>query len=54
MPDISMCSNTDCDKRFQCYRHSASGTVGSDWQAYMDFKPDEKGECEDFWDRSKR
>lgn len=54
MPDISMCSHATCSKRFQCYRNKASGTKASDWQSYMDFKPDDKGECDDFWDRSRR
>jgi hypothetical protein len=37
MPDITMCANTDCQKRFQCYRHPASGTLGSDYQSYAEF-----------------
>lgn len=50
MPDISMCMNTTCPLRHQCYRHEASGTQANPiWQSYSDFKPDDQGECEHFW-----
>lgn len=54
MPDITMCANSECKKRFKCYRSPASGTQGSDYQSYSMFAPDDKGECKDFWDRSER
>lgn len=54
MPDISMCMNGYCQKRDDCYRHPLSGTQGSDYQSYADFKPDENGNCDSFWDKSKR
>ncbi len=54
MPDISMCMNNTCAKRADCYRHPWSGTQGSDYQSYSDFKPDENGECKNFWDKKQR
>jgi len=46
MTDISKCAN-GCDKQDKCYRWTAPSHEF--WQAYMDFKPDENGECKDFW-----
>lgn len=38
MPDIAMC-NQPCSRRFECYRHSASGTEPSQYgQSYLNFK----------------
>lgn len=50
MTDISKCV-TGCDKKYECYRWTAPS---SHWQSYMDFKPDENGECKDFWDVKER
>jgi len=47
MSDISMCENETCPKRAQCYRFTAKPTPYR--QAYGDFTPDERGECEYFW-----
>ena len=48
MPDISMCSNMKCEKRNTCYRFLATPTPN--WQTYGVFKPDDKGECEYYWE----
>lgn len=50
-PDISMCSNSDCRKRKECYRFKA--TPNPFRQAYMDFKPDDGGNCEGFMELKK-
>ena len=42
MPDISMCPNPKCRKRFRCYRFMA---VPDDWQSYMSFVPTRTGKC---------
>ena len=34
MPDISMCSNTKCEKRYECYRYRA---IPSYWQSSSPF-----------------
>lgn len=48
MTDISKCP-TGCDKQETCYRWTAP--VGY-WQSYADFKPDENGNCEGYWERN--
>jgi hypothetical protein len=56
MPDISMCSNSTCPLREQCYRHTA---VPNEYrQSYGTFKPviDEvldEVECKYFMDNKK-
>ncbi len=50
MSDINMCLNKECAKRASCYRFTA--LVNEYRQSYADFKLDENGECEDFWDNS--
>lgn len=35
MPDISMCANNKCRKKYSCYRYCAKP---SEWQSYMEFK----------------
>ena len=42
-----MCNNTECPMRKSCYRYLA--VPFSPVQTYADFKPDEKGECPDYW-----
>ena len=39
MPDISMCSVTDCPLAERCYRHTAQPSM---WQSY--FVPEARGE----------
>jgi len=51
MPDISMC-NQDCPVRFNCKRHSASGTLASDYQCYTIFTVPPLGDpdkCDGWW-----
>jgi hypothetical protein len=54
MPDISMCSNSTCPLREQCYRFTA---VPNEYrQSYGTFKPEIKGdkvECKHFIDNKK-
>lgn len=49
MPDIAMCTNKECPKRNKCYRYIAKSEPY--FQAYCNFKPNKKGECEYFWER---
>lgn len=51
MPDISKCANKECPLKHDCYRFTAPS---SDYQSYSSFKPDEKGECKDFWNNKGR
>lgn len=37
MPDISMCHNEECRKRFHCYRYLAKP---DEWQSYSSFVSD--------------
>lgn len=48
MTDITKCLNAECPKAQECYRFTAPASA---WQSYSDFKPNEKGECEYFYDR---
>ena len=48
MPDISMCANEECPLKEKCYRYTSE--PDKYLQSYGDFKPDENGECEYFWD----
>ncbi len=50
MPDISKCVN-GCEKQDKCYRWYSKPNEFR--QTYADFKPDENGECEYFWERDK-
>jgi hypothetical protein len=50
-PDISMCANEECPLKEKCYRYTAKPEM---MQSYGDFKPDENGECEYFWDNKKQ
>ena len=47
MPDITMCINEKCVKRFICKRHEDSGTKPSEWQSYAEFD-NNNGECVNF------
>ena len=46
MTDISKCSG-GCDKQDSYHRWTCTAGMR---QSYADFKPDEDGECEGFWD----
>ena len=46
MPDISMCTNDKCFMRKSCYRFMAEPNRYS--QSYIEFKPDENGQCDEF------
>lgn len=45
MPDITMCSNSSCKLRVNCYRYRANP---SKYQSYSDFHPFRE-DCEHFW-----
>lgn len=52
MPDISMCWNKECPKKLKCYRFTA---IPNEFrQTFADFKPDEEGVCDHFWDNQGR
>lgn len=48
MPDISMCQNNECAQNAKCYRFLAKPHEYR--QAYADFKPDENGICDKFYE----
>lgn len=48
MSDISMCINEDCTLKKKCHRYTAP--VNEFYQTYAEFKQDQDGTCEDFWD----
>ena len=52
MADITMCDNTECTLKDNCYRSRA--IPNQHRQSYGFFKQDEKGECENFWDLRKK
>lgn len=45
MPDITMCINESCKKRFVCYRYMAEPDR---FQSYATFQPYKDGVCENF------
>ncbi|HSH24994.1 MAG TPA: hypothetical protein VLA13_05595 [Massilibacterium sp.] len=49
MSGITKCENEDCPLKEKCYRYLAP--PNSERQAYGDFKPDENGNCEYYWER---
>lgn len=51
MPDVSMCANITCPLRETCYRFRAKPDA---WQTFADFKPDENGNCDAYWDIGQR
>jgi hypothetical protein len=48
MPDISMCQNKECQNNTRCYRFTA--TPNDFRQSWGDFKPDNNGNCDYFWE----
>jgi len=48
MPDISMCSNTECPLAEDCYRNALSGTKPSSYQSMCYFEPEDGGLCDMF------
>lgn len=44
MPDISMCRNMKCEKRYECYRYMAMPNPY--WQSFASF---DNEECTYFW-----
>ena len=53
MPDISMCTNTDCPSRGKCYRYLARPS--DPWQTYSKFEvTDGADRCDSFWDAKGR
>jgi hypothetical protein len=48
MADITMCSNIKCDLSGSCYRFLA--IANEYYQSYADFKQDENGDCENYWE----
>lgn len=49
MPDISMCSRTDCPKAKYCYRSPEGGAEPNEhWQSWAYFGGDDPENCEDF------
>lgn len=48
MADITMCNNTECPLRMDCYRYRAKPNEYR--QSYfVDVKPDENGNCKERW-----
>lgn len=46
MPDISMCNNTTCPSKEECYRFKA---IPNNYQSYSNFKPEKnENKCEYF------
>lgn len=46
MPDISMCSNSNCVIRESCYRYRA---IPDNYQTIAMFGPDKNGLCKYYW-----
>jgi hypothetical protein len=51
MADITMCANQQCPSRETCYRFTAPANELR--QSMADFKPNESGKCEDYWNNGK-
>ena len=51
MPDISMCNNSNCKLKEDCYRFTA--TPNPHRQSYGGFKPKD-GECNHFWENDNK
>lgn len=48
MPDISLCSGTNCNLKENCYRYKS--TPKPFWQSYFSNPPlEEDGSCKYFW-----
>ena len=52
MVDISMCNDSQCPAKFECRRHTASGTKPGERQSYADFAW--TGDCDGFWKVTKQ
>ena len=48
MPDIALCSNSQCPLRDNCYRYRAIPSKYN--QVYTKFRPFRNEECDAFWD----
>lgn len=48
MADIAMCHGHGCQAKADCYRFRA--IANEHWQSYSNFKPDESGKCDYFWE----
>lgn len=46
MADIAMCTNSNCPRKFKCYRYMA---YNSEYQTVSEFSPNGLGECKMFW-----
>jgi hypothetical protein len=44
MPDISMCSNEQCELKYHCYRYTAEPSEFR--QSYGDFEPNDDESCD--------
>ena len=54
MPDIAMCTTTDCPQKEKCYRYTA---IPSYWQSYSLFEWQKVGSkitCDGFWNNKDR
>ena len=51
MPDITLCTNDDCPKKWNCYRYLCVSE--SPRQSYALFEPDKNGNC-DFYREIKK
>lgn len=47
-----MCMNQLCTLKESCYRYNAP--VNDLWQTYADFKQDEKGKCDYYWEDTQK
>ena len=52
MPDITMCSNTKCELRKNCYRYLAYSSKYR--QSYFLTMSPKDGKCEQLWDTTNR
>lgn len=50
MPDITMCKGTNCNRKDNCYRHTATPNTGH--QAYFVHAPVNNQECQYYWDNT--
>lgn len=50
MPDISMCKNSKCELKEECYRYKAEPNCHRQAYAFFEPKKDERGaaDCENF------
>lgn len=50
MPDITKCNNEECPKKDTCYRYTSKPNEMQSF--FVDMKPNEKGECEYYWENT--